>query len=256
MRKTLYMWLIAAVLVVVSTLPLYGLAGGRQRGVEPIVASQDTQLLRKAIEKALPEKERPDRMARAGEEFADTMVPFTAALLPVSREIAVISRDPALAAIAKRISQAEQARLAEFRRWQRGEQSDPAGLAGTSAVSFHRLMDEVADDTRDLMQSALLDPNPDVCFVAAMIAQGEGAIDMAKVVLIFEGNDELRVIARNLVRERLAEVRSLRSWLQEHHNTQVAKRTDPSDTSFRSWLQEYNTQVGTGTDRSDRLLGS
>jgi len=245
MRRTLYAWSIVAALSVVSALPLYGLVGGRQPGMTSTVITHDTELLRNAIEKALPERERPDGTARAGEEFADAMVPYTAALLPVSHEIALISQDPALAAIAKRIGQSEQARLAELRRWQKREQSDPEDLAGTSAVSFRRLMEEVAENTRDLMQSALLDPNPDVCFVAAMIAQGEGAIDMAKIVLIFEGNDELRVIARNLVRERQGEIRSLRSWLRDYHKSQVVA-VDPGGSPSDPERKHNNKQIADG----------
>ncbi len=171
--------------------------------------------VRGAIEDALPPGAQPGSAQEPGRYFATAMVTYLTAFLPLTERIALFAQDRDLSRLAGEICLAERSRVSQLVRWQGRKQPSRERLPNHSAVSFQRLIDEVTATARDDMQSGLSGQTPDVSFVTVLIAQGEGAIDMAKVTLIFEGDDELRKIARNLIGERQAEVKSLRSWLKK-----------------------------------------
>ena len=55
--------------------------------------------------------------------------------------------------------------------------------------------------------------NPDVMFAQAMIAHHQGAIDMAKVILGFGSDPEIRKLAQDVITAQQGEIAFMRQWM-------------------------------------------
>jgi uncharacterized protein (DUF305 family) len=92
----------------------------------------------------------------------------------------------------------------------------PARFVASSDKSFARLMDEaMAIMDRD-MQAAPMNGQPGHDFVTMMLPHHQGAIDMAKAVLLDTRDPELRNLALGIIAEQQNEINVMRAWLQRH----------------------------------------
>ena len=58
--------------------------------------------------------------------------------------------------------------------------------------------------------------DPDVAFVQAMIPHHQGAIDMARAVLEFGKDDQVKVWANQIISAQQAEIAAMQEWLKQH----------------------------------------
>ncbi len=58
--------------------------------------------------------------------------------------------------------------------------------------------------------------DPDVAFVQAMIPHHQGAIDMARAVLQFGKDDQVKVWANQIITAQQAEIAAMQEWLKQH----------------------------------------
>src|SRR5437879_527936 len=89
----------------------------------------------------------------------------------------------------------------------------PAGRA------FSALLDEAMARMHHGMASAERTGDPDRDFVASMIPHHQGAVDMARGVLLHGKDPALRRLAEGIVADQQTEIAYMRRWLQEHPRT-------------------------------------
>ena len=58
--------------------------------------------------------------------------------------------------------------------------------------------------------------DPDVAFVQAMIPHHQGAIDMARAVLQFGKDDQVKAWANQIITAQQAEIAAMQEWLKQH----------------------------------------
>ena len=90
-----------------------------------------------------------------------------------------------------------------------GEANQPKGDTGPSSQAFNGLMQRMHHG----MQMSYTG-NADVDFVKLMIPHHQGAIDMAKVVVAFGKDPEVRKLAEAMIRAQEAEVTAMSIWFK------------------------------------------
>ena len=58
--------------------------------------------------------------------------------------------------------------------------------------------------------------DPDVAFVQAMIPHHQGAVDMARAVLQFGKDDQVKVWANQIITAQQSEIAAMQEWLKQH----------------------------------------
>ena len=92
----------------------------------------------------------------------------------------------------------------------------PAVFVASSDKPFAALMnDAMAIMDRD-MAAAPMNGEPGHDFVTMMIPHHQGAIDMAKAVLLNTQDPELRNLALGIIAEQQNEINVMRAWLERH----------------------------------------
>ncbi|MDF7814059.1 DUF305 domain-containing protein [Hymenobacter sp. YC55] len=94
-----------------------------------------------------------------------------------------------------------------------------AGLvAGTSAAAFHWQMDSVMTVMDKGMQHMGGVPPTDIdaSFGAMMVPHHQGAVDMARLQLLYGKDPELRRLAQSIIAEQQIEIQQMNAWLRKH----------------------------------------
>ena len=87
----------------------------------------------------------------------------------------------------------------------------PQGDRGPSSLAFHGINQKMHE-----AMNVTFTGNADVDFVKGMIPHHQGAVDMAKVVLAFGSDPEIRTLAEAVIRAQESEIAMMRAWLQRN----------------------------------------
>jgi len=93
----------------------------------------------------------------------------------------------------------------------------------TNSKSFEKLMVEAMMRMHQEMGEATLNKNPDHDFVTQMIPHHQGAIDMAKVLLLYGKDQTLRNLAQQIITDQQTEINLMNVWLTHHPDTAKEK---------------------------------
>lgn len=97
--------------------------------------------------------------------------------------------------------------------------SSGAGLApGSPAAIFHQQMDSVMTVMdRGMQQMGGVPPaDLDASFAAMMVPHHQGAVDMARLQLLYGKDPELRRLAQSIIAEQQVEIQQMNAWLRKH----------------------------------------
>src|SRR5512141_1953030 len=88
----------------------------------------------------------------------------------------------------------------------------PPPFVASTAKPFAALMDDAMAVMEHGMRTAPMDGNPDHDFVTMMIPHHQGAIDMAKALLLSTQDPELRNLALGIITEQQTEIQRMNAW--------------------------------------------
>lgn len=110
-----------------------------------------------------------------------------------------------------------------------GAGSAPAPFVATTAKPFAVLMDDAMNVMNDGMGRAPMNGDPDHDFAAMMIPHHQGAIDMAKAVLLYGKNPVLRRLAQEIIVTQGSEIAVMRAELAKGATVRGAKPVHPAN---------------------------
>lgn len=109
-----------------------------------------------------------------------------------------------------------------------GASSAPPPFAATTAKPFAVLMDDAMNVMNDGMGRAPMNGDPDHDFAAMMIPHHQGAVDMAKAVLLYGKNPVLRRLAQEIIVTQGSEIAVMRAELAKGATVRNAKPSPPA----------------------------
>ena len=92
---------------------------------------------------------------------------------------------------------------------------EPVFIAST-AKPFAGLMDDAMAVMDEGMKRAPMNGQADHDFVTMMIPHHQGAVDMAKAVLLYTTDPEIRNLALGIIAEQQNEINLMQAWLKRH----------------------------------------
>lgn len=95
----------------------------------------------------------------------------------------------------------------------------PAPFVASSSQSFSILMDSAMKIMDCGMTQAQMTGNPDHDFAAMMIPHHQGAIDMAKIELLYGKDPVLRRLAQEIIVTQNAEIELMKLQLKKRYNS-------------------------------------
>ena len=87
----------------------------------------------------------------------------------------------------------------------------PKGDTGPSSLTFQGINMKMHE-----AMNITFTGNADVDFVKGMIPHHQGAIDMAKTVVAFGKNPEVRKLAEEIIKAQESEIALMNEWLKRH----------------------------------------
>jgi uncharacterized protein (DUF305 family) len=99
----------------------------------------------------------------------------------------------------------------------------PPVFVASSAKPFSALMDDAMAVMDAGMRQAPMNGNPDHDFVTMMMPHHQGAVDMAKAVLLSTQDPEIRNLALGIIAEQQVEIQVMQAWLQHHPTKETTK---------------------------------
>jgi uncharacterized protein (DUF305 family) len=106
--------------------------------------------------------------------------------------------------------------LSQELRHSQGHGARPAPFVASTEKPFPALMADAMAVMEDGMQRAPLTGVAEHDFVAMMIPHHQGAIDMAKALLVYSSDPQLRNLAQGIITDQQNEIRVMQAWLQRH----------------------------------------
>jgi uncharacterized protein (DUF305 family) len=105
----------------------------------------------------------------------------------------------------------------------------PALPPGSPAAAFHQQMDSVMTvmDTGMQQMGGVPPTDLDASFAAMMVPHHQGAVDMARLQLLYGKDPELRRLAQSIIAEQQIEIQQMNAWLRKHQQATTSATPIP-----------------------------
>lgn len=97
---------------------------------------------------------------------------------------------------------------------------NPPVFVASTAKSFSALMDDAMAVMEAGMRRAPMNGVSEHDFVTMMVPHHQGAVDMAKSLLLYAKDPELRNLAQGIITEQQNEIKVMQAWLQRYQAVQ------------------------------------
>ncbi len=145
-------------------------------------------------------------------DFARGMIPHHQGAIDMSEIVLKHGSDPSVKKLANEIIAAQKKEIAQMGGWLQKNAALPAGPdAAAAAKAF---TDVNAKMHKDMTMT--FSGKADIDFMKGMIPHHEGAVEMAKVLLQFGKDPELRKLADDVIRTQNEEITMMRDWLRKN----------------------------------------
>lgn len=145
-------------------------------------------------------------------DFARGMIPHHQGAIDMAEIVLKFGADPSVKKLANEIIAAQKKEIAQLRGWL---QTNASLAAGPDAAAVAKAFTDVnAKMHKDMTMT--FSGTADIEFMKGMIPHHEGAVDMAKVLLQYGRDPELRKLADDVIRTQNEEITMMRDWLRKN----------------------------------------
>ena len=102
-----------------------------------------------------------------------------------------------------------------------------AAFIASSDKTFNQLMSDAMSRMHKGMHSAPYTGEPDRDFVTMMIPHHQGAIDMAKALLLYGKDPQMRRLAQEIITDQQSEIQLMQLWLKQHSTSSQTQTPKP-----------------------------
>jgi uncharacterized protein (DUF305 family) len=148
----------------------------------------------------------------ADTDFVRGMIPHHQGAVDVAEIVLKFGKDDEVRKLATDIITAQKAEITQMQAWL---QKNGNAAAGPKAAEIIEAYDDINAEMHKEMNAGLTG-NPDMDFMGGMIPHHEGAVEMAKVILRYGNDAELRKLAEEVVRSQTAEIVMMIGWLRRN----------------------------------------
>ncbi len=145
-------------------------------------------------------------------DFARSMIPHHQGAIDMSEIVLKHGSDPSVRKLANAVIAAQKMEIAQMQAWLGKNASLPAGPDAAAAAKAFTDVNARMHATMMMTSSG----KADIDFMKGMIPHHEGAVDMAKVLLQFGKDPELRKLADAVIRTQNEEITMMRDWLRKN----------------------------------------
>jgi len=100
-------------------------------------------------------------------------------------------------------------------------------FVGSTEKTFDQLMGEAMNVMHRDMHNAQYSGDADHDFVTMMIPHHQGAIDMAKALLLYGKDPQIRRLAQEIITDQQSEIQLMQLWLKQHSTSSQPQMPKP-----------------------------